>query len=96
MNLRAFLEQRVLVLDGGMGTMLLAYDLDLEKDFRGLENCSEVLCETRPDVVRGIHSAYLEVGCDAVETNSFGANRVVFAEFGLEERVTEHSCQREQ
>jgi len=89
MNLRAFLEQKVLVLDGGMGTMLLAYDLDLEKDFRGLENCSEVLCETRPDVVRGIHAAYLEVGCDAVETNSFGANHVVFAEFGLESRVTE-------
>jgi 5-methyltetrahydrofolate--homocysteine methyltransferase len=89
MNLRVFLEQKVLVLDGAMGTMLMAYDLDLEKDYRGLENCSEVLCETRPDVVREIHAAYLEVGCDAVETNSFGSNRVVFAEFGLEARVTE-------
>jgi 5-methyltetrahydrofolate--homocysteine methyltransferase len=87
MNLRQFLKNNVLVLDGGMGTMLLAHDLDLERDFLGKENCSEILCETRPDVIRAIHSAYLEVGCDAVETNSFGANRVVFAEFDLEDRV---------
>jgi 5-methyltetrahydrofolate--homocysteine methyltransferase len=89
MNIRQYLKDSVLVLDGGMGTMLMGYDLDLERDFLGKENCSEVLCETRPDVVREIHSAYLEVGCDAVETNSFGANAVVFAEFGLEDRVTE-------
>jgi 5-methyltetrahydrofolate--homocysteine methyltransferase len=89
MNLRHFLNESVLVLDGGMGTMLMGYDLDLERDFLGKENCSEILCETRPDVVRAIHAAYLEVGCDAVETNSFGSNRIVLAEFGLEDRVTE-------
>ena len=76
------LEQRVLILDGAMGTSLQAFDLPLS-DYNGLENCSEILCETRPDVVRAIHSSYLEVGCDAVETNSFGGTPLVLAEFGL-------------
>jgi 5-methyltetrahydrofolate--homocysteine methyltransferase len=82
------LQQRVLVLDGAMGTMLMRYELDLEKDYLGLENCSEILCQTRPDIIREIHKAYLEAGADAVETNSFGSNSVVLAEFGLEDAAS--------
>lgn len=76
------LTDRVLVFDGAMGTSLHALDLPLS-DYRGLENCSEILVETRPDVIEGIHRSFLDVGCDAVETNTFGANRVVLAEYGL-------------
>jgi len=83
------LQKKVLLLDGAMGTMLMRYELDLEKDYLNLENCSEILCETRPDIIRAIHNAYLEAGADAVETNSFGSNALVLAEFDLEERVEE-------
>ena len=86
-----FLEEmnrRVLVLDGAMGTSLQAFNLP-RQDYDGLENCSEILNVTRPDVVKAIHESYLEVGCDAVETNTFGATRMVLAEFGLEARVRE-------
>ncbi len=91
MNIRDYLKQQILIMDGGMGTMLMAYDLDLERDYLGKENCSEVLCKTRPEVVEEIHSAYLEVGCAAVETNSFGANTIVFDEFGLSDQVIEYN-----
>ncbi len=84
----AALRQRVLVFDGAMGTSLHARDLPLS-DYRDLENCSEILNETRPDVIEEIHCGFLEVGCDAVETNTFGANHVVLAEFGLAERTYE-------
>ncbi len=87
MNIREYLNNNLLIMDGGMGTMLMAYDLDLETDFQGRENCSEVLCETRPDVIEEIHCAYLEAGANAVETNSFGANRIVFSEFDLQDRA---------
>ncbi|HHQ40785.1 MAG TPA: methionine synthase, partial [Chromatiales bacterium] len=83
------LRERVLLADGAMGTQIQAADLDLERDFRGLENCSEILNETRPDFVRGVHEAYLAAGADCIETNTFGANRVVLAEFGLEGRTRE-------
>ncbi len=82
------LEQRVLVLDGAMGTSIHALDLSLE-DYRGLENCVEILNETRPDSIEQIHRSFLEVGCDAVETNTFGANKIVLAEFELSRRTYE-------
>lgn len=80
------LADRVLVFDGAMGTSLHALDLPLT-DYRGLENCSEILIETRPDVIERIHRSFLDVGCDAIETNSFGANRVVLAEYGLADQT---------
>ncbi|HKJ71661.1 MAG TPA: homocysteine S-methyltransferase family protein, partial [Gammaproteobacteria bacterium] len=83
------LKEQVLILDGGMGTALMEYDLDLEKDFLGLENCSEILCDSRPDVVKDIHRSFFEAGSDAVETNTFGSNKVVLAEFDLTERTRE-------
>ncbi len=89
MNFLEAIAKRVLFLDGAMGTMLMRQELDLKKDYLGLENCSEILCETRPDVVREIHRAYLEAGADAVETNSFGSNEIVLREFGLDKRVEE-------
>ncbi|HPM22391.1 MAG TPA: homocysteine S-methyltransferase family protein, partial [Phycisphaerae bacterium] len=65
------LAERVLVFDGAMGTSIHALELPLS-DYRGLENCSEVLNETCPDVIERIHRDFLDVGCDAVETNTFG------------------------
>ncbi|HKK13860.1 MAG TPA: homocysteine S-methyltransferase family protein, partial [Gammaproteobacteria bacterium] len=83
------LRERVLLCDGGTGTLIQAEEWDLDADFLGLENCSEILCETRPDFVVGMHKAFLEAGADCVETNSFGANKVVFAEFDLVEKTYE-------
>jgi len=83
--LEEILEQRVLVLDGAMGTMLQQQSLNAG-DFGGalLEGCNENLVRTRPDVVLGVHRAYLAAGSDVIETNSFGATRLVLAEYGLE------------
>jgi 5-methyltetrahydrofolate--homocysteine methyltransferase len=62
----AALADRVLIADGAMGTMLQAADLSVEEDFQGLEGCNEILNVTRPDVVRGVHEAYLAAGADCV------------------------------
>jgi 5-methyltetrahydrofolate--homocysteine methyltransferase len=82
--LRALLSERVLVLDGAMGTMLQQCDLTAA-DFGGaaLEGCNENLVRTRPDVVLDIHRKYFLAGADIVETNSFGSAPIVLAEYGL-------------
>jgi 5-methyltetrahydrofolate--homocysteine methyltransferase len=82
--LRELLTQRILVLDGAMGTMLQQRHLTAE-DFGGdaLEGCNENLVRTRPDVVLDIHRKYFEAGSDIVETNSFGGAPIVLAEYGL-------------
>ena len=82
------LDQRVLIADGAMGTMLQAADLVLD-DFAGLEGCNEILNDTRPDVVRTIHRGYFEAGADAVETNTFGTNLPNLAEYDIAERIEE-------
>ncbi|HEX8929852.1 MAG TPA: homocysteine S-methyltransferase family protein, partial [Actinomycetota bacterium] len=82
----AALRERVLIFDGAMGTMLQAANLSLD-DYQGKEGCSEILCVTRPDVVKGIHAAYFEAGADAVETNSFGSSAVVLAEYDIADQV---------
>ncbi|WP_346775917.1 methionine synthase [Micromonospora sp. HNM0581] len=84
------LADRVLVTDGAMGTMLQAADLSLD-DFDGLEGCNEILNVTRPDVVRGVHEAYLAAGADCVETNTFGANLPNLAEYDIADRIWELS-----
>jgi 5-methyltetrahydrofolate--homocysteine methyltransferase len=84
------LEDRVVVADGAMGTMLQSVDLTLD-DFAGHEGCNEILNVTRPDVVRGVHRAYLEAGADAVETNTFGANLPNLADYGIEDQIFELS-----
>jgi 5-methyltetrahydrofolate--homocysteine methyltransferase len=82
--LRELLLDRLLVLDGAMGTMLQQRHLTAE-DFGGaaLEGCNENLVRTRPDVVLDIHRKYFEAGSDIVETNSFGGATIVLAEYGL-------------
>ncbi len=82
-------KRRVVVLDGAMGSALQERPLDLERDWLNMENCSEILCQTRPDVIREIHESFLAAGCDAVETNTFGANKIVLAEFGIPEKTFE-------
>src|SRR5262249_39549233 len=81
-------RRRVVVSDGGRGTALMARKLPLS-DSLDLENCSEAVNLTRPDVVADIHRAFYAAGCDAVETNTFGANEIVLGEFGLEKRTRE-------
>jgi len=78
------LAERVLLADGAIGTQVQARDLELERDFLGCENCTEVLNKSRPDLVREIHSAYLSAGADLIETNSFGGSPLTLAEFGLD------------
>ena len=87
--IRQILEDRVLVLDGAMGTQIHAAELDLERDYLGLENCSEIVNVTRPDVIQAIHGRYFAAGCDAVETNTFGGSVQTLAEFDLQDRCLE-------
>src|SRR5262245_4911458 len=82
------LRERVLIIDGAMGTSVHALDVP-DADYRGCENCPEVLNESRPDAVEEIHASFLRIGCDAVETNTFGGNKIVLAEFGLAQRTYE-------
>ena len=78
------LQHGALLLDGGFGSAIQDMDLDVDRDYLGQENCTEVLVRSRPELVQSIHASFLESGADAVETNTFGANRLVLAEFGLE------------
>src|SRR5262245_60702733 len=89
-TLRQALHDRVVVADGGMGTMLQAAGPSLD-DFEGHEGCNEVLNVTRPDIVRGVHEAYFAAGSDCVETNTFGANLANLGEYGITERIEELS-----
>ncbi|HEY1239017.1 MAG TPA: methionine synthase [Bryobacteraceae bacterium] len=89
-ELEGILDQRVLVLDGAMGTMLQQKNL-MARDFGGaaLEGCNENLVRTRPDVILEIHRAYFTAGADVVETNSFGGTALVLREYGLENEAAE-------
>ncbi|HZM81419.1 MAG TPA: homocysteine S-methyltransferase family protein, partial [Candidatus Limnocylindrales bacterium] len=89
-DLLSLLSQRVVVADGAMGTMLQAADPTLD-DFDGHEGCNEILNITRPEIVRGVHEAYLAAGSDAVETNTFGANLANLGEYGISHRIGELS-----
>jgi 5-methyltetrahydrofolate--homocysteine methyltransferase len=82
------LKDRIVVFDGAMGTNLQVQNLTLE-DFGGLrfEGCNENLLVTRPDAVENVHVAFLEVGCDVVETNSFNGTPVDFAEYDIADQA---------
>ncbi len=95
--LTAALRERVLVLDGAMGTMIQRHRLE-ESDYRGerfadwpsdVRGNNDLLSLTRPDVIRDIHRAYLEAGADLVETNTFNAQRVSLADYGMQELAYE-------
>lgn len=91
-TIREAISERVLVLDGAMGTMIQQYNLS-EQDFRGerfadvpgqMKGNNDLLCLTRPDVIRDIHRKYLEAGADIIETNTFNAQRVSMADYHTE------------
>jgi 5-methyltetrahydrofolate--homocysteine methyltransferase len=82
-------RQRVVVLDGAMGSNLQLRKLDLHRDWLGHENASEILNLSRPDLIAEIHESFLAVGCDAVETNSFNGSRNDLAEADLADRCQE-------
>ena len=77
------LTKRVLVCDGAMGTSIFQRNLSVAHDYCGCENCTDILVRTRPDVIGEIHESFLAAGADCVETDSFGANKLVLGEFGL-------------
>jgi len=83
-ELKSALAQRILVMDGAMGTAIQNKDLGPE-DFGGeeYEGCNEYLIITRPDVIEDIHRSYLQAGADIIETGTFGATPVVLAEYDL-------------
>ena len=85
------LADRVLLGDGGMGSRVQALHLDIERDYWGKENCTDVLCLSRPDLVREIHRGYFEAGADFALTNSFGASPVTLGEFDIADRAFEIS-----
>jgi 5-methyltetrahydrofolate--homocysteine methyltransferase len=87
-SLRQALAARTVIADGAMGTMLQAANPSLE-DFEGHEGCNEILNVSRPDIVKSVHRQYLDVGVDAIETNTFGANFANLAEYGIENRIYE-------
>ena len=91
-QLDALLASRILVLDGAMGTMVQRHKLT-EQDFRGerfarhareVRGNNDLLVLTRPDIIAGIHQAYLEAGSDIIETNTFSSNAISQADYGLE------------
>jgi 5-methyltetrahydrofolate--homocysteine methyltransferase len=81
-------KERVVIYDGAMGTNILKLNPTLD-DYWGKENCSEVLNLSRPDIIRDVHAGFLSVGCDVIETNTFGGMSTVLNEFGLGDRVRE-------
>ena len=89
MKIQELINERILVLDGAMGTMIQRYNLT-EADFRGerfkdvpgqMKGNNDLLCLTRPDVIEEIHRKYLEAGADIIETNSFNATSVSMADY---------------
>ena len=95
--LQQALKERILILDGGMGTMIQSYKLE-ESDYRGerfadwpqdLKGNNDLLILTRPDAISAIEKAYFDAGADIVETNTFNATRVSQADYGMEELVYE-------
>src|SRR5271166_1369810 len=87
-NFLQTVKQRVVIYDGAMGTNIQKRNPTLD-DYWGKENCSEVLVLSRPDIIREIHSDFFRVGCDVVETDTFGGSGIVLGEFELRDRVHE-------
>lgn len=97
MDIREILKERILVLDGAMGTMIQRYNLT-EEDFRGerfkqhpcdLKGNNDLLNITRPDVILAIHKEYLEAGADIIETNTFSSNSISMADYEMQDLVYE-------
>lgn len=82
------LGKKVLIFDGAMGTNIQRLSLS-PADFQGKDGCNEFLVVTKPEAISQIHQGFLEVGCDAIETDTFGANRIVLGEYDLANRAYE-------
>ena len=96
-QLTTALTERILVMDGAMGTMIQREQLG-EDDYRGerfadwdsdLKGNNDLLSLTQPDIIRGIHTAYLEAGADLIETNTFNAQRISLADYGMQDLAYE-------
>lgn len=96
-KIKEILNQRILLLDGAMGTMIQRHNLT-EQDYRGsrftdhphdLKGNNDLLCLTQAEIIYEIHKAYLEAGADIIETNTFNANRISMNDYGMEELVSE-------
>ena len=96
-QLTTLLQQRILILDGAMGTMIQRHKLE-EADYRGepfkvwpsdLKGNNDLLVLSKPEVIRGIHAQYLEAGADIIETNTFNGNRLSQADYGLQDHTVE-------
>jgi len=96
-NIKDILRNRVMVLDGAMGTMIQQHKLD-EQDYRGLrfadaeipqKGNNDLLCLTQPKIIEDIHKEYLEAGADIIETNTFNSTRISMSDYGMEEYVKE-------
>src|SRR5580700_7123189 len=96
-DIRELLKERILVIDGAMGTMIQRHNFQ-EADYRAqrfkehpidLKNNNEALMLVRPDVIEAIHRQYLEAGADIIETNTLNANAVSMVDFGMEDLVRE-------
>ena len=94
-DLKNILDQRILIMDGAMGTMIQQEKLE-EHDFRGdlfqkhegeLKGNNDLLSLTRPDIIEKIHSSYFDAGSDLVETNTFSATSIAMADYNLEDVV---------
>lgn len=92
-RIEELLQERILVIDGAMGTMIQRYGLE-EKDYRGepfsnwhkdVKGNNDLLCITRPDVIEAIHTQYLEAGADIIETNTFSAQRISMADYDMQD-----------
>jgi 5-methyltetrahydrofolate--homocysteine methyltransferase len=101
MNLESILRERILIIDGAMGTMIQRHTLT-EEDFRGdlfrdhawpLKGNNDVLSLTRPDIIRDIHHQYLAAGADIIETNTFSATSIAQADYHLEDHIYELNYQ---
>src|ERR1700749_1073718 len=97
LTIREALRQRILIIDGAMGTMIQRHKLE-EKDYRGerfkdwasdIKGNNDLLCLTQPDIIEGIHRQYLEAGADILETNTFNAQAISMADYHMEELAYE-------
>ena len=93
MTIKDVIKDRILILDGAMGTMIQKYRLQ-EDDFRGeifkdipglMQGNNDILCLTRPDIIREIHHKYLEAGADIIETNTFSSQRISMEDYHVED-----------
>jgi len=92
MNIKELLDQRILIIDGAMGTMIQRYKLS-EADYRGerfkdwpsdIKGNNDLLCLTQPQIIKAIHKEYLEAGADIIETNTFNAQRISLADYNMQ------------